>query len=154
MTGLPRSGPSDAIDTVVIASAAASIALTALAAAIATIQVAATTSREHVVGAIKATDTPTGIVVGTTAAMQPHPTPDLPFFTAMGATGSLAAVAAVGAPADTVVGAIAGHPPASLLFLAASTSTPTGLVGGAASPLDATAAFRTPAGTATGATTP
>jgi hypothetical protein len=75
-TGLPRSGPSGAVDTIVVASAASGITPAALAAAIATLHAAAA-SREHVVGAVTAVGTPAGTAAGATTAL-PHPSVDPP----------------------------------------------------------------------------
>jgi hypothetical protein len=70
------------INIVTVASAAVDIAPTALAVAISTLQVAATASREHVVGAIIAAGTPAGTAMGATVVMHHNPPTGPPFLAA------------------------------------------------------------------------
>jgi hypothetical protein len=70
------------LDTIAIASAAPGAAPAALAAVIATLQVAAATSRERAVGDVVAVGSLAGTVTGATAAARLHPPAGLPFFTA------------------------------------------------------------------------
>jgi hypothetical protein len=92
--------PPIGFDIVTVASAAAGVAPTALAAAIATLQVVTAASRERVVGAVVCT------TMGATAATRPHPPVGPPFITVtvsaptgptVGIVGTLAATAIVGA---------------------------------------------------------
>jgi hypothetical protein len=70
------------INVITVASAAVDIAPTALVVAISTLQVVATASREHVVGAIIAAGTPAGTAMGATAVMHHNPPTGPPFLAA------------------------------------------------------------------------
>jgi hypothetical protein len=128
-TLLPRSGPSGAIDTVVVTSATADVPPATLAVTIATLQAAVATSREHVVGVI----TTAG---GPTAVTRPHPPVRPPFIVA--SVSALASPnAGVAEPLDTAV----------------TTGAPVDNTVGAADPWATTVIAGTTAGTAAGAPT-
>jgi hypothetical protein len=141
------------INIITVASAAADVTPSDLAAAIATLQVTAAASHERAVGAIIAAGAPAG------TATHPHRSVG-PLSIAAGASapigpaaGSLATTAVVSALAGTGTSTAASHPPDGLFFLTADTSTPAGPAAGVAGPLDAAIAG-TPAGTVAGATGP
>jgi hypothetical protein len=71
----------------------------------------------------------------------------------VGAAGSLAAAAVVGAPASIAAGTVVGHHSVSPPFLTAGVSAPAGPTG-VASPLDVVDAIGAPAGIVTGTAGP
>jgi hypothetical protein len=101
--------PCTDFDIVALASAAFDIAPTDLAATFTTVQAAAF-SCEHVAAAAVAVGALAGPVAGAAAAVCPHPLAGFPFSVAsasaaVGTTGLLVAVAAVGASAGTATSA-------------------------------------------------
>jgi hypothetical protein len=124
-------------DTVTIALVTAGITPTALAAAIATLQVVANASYERAMGVV------VGTTASATAAACPHPPAGPPFIVVgvsapadpvVGAIGTLAVAAAISTLVVIAAGAVHGHPPAGLPFLATGMSAPTGAVTDATGP--------------------